>query len=335
MIDAAIVGLGRWGKNFVESAQGKSERIRFVRGVDIAPDRLRDFAARHDLPLCRDFSDVLTDDSIKAVVIVTPHSLHRPMVEAAARAGKQVFCEKPLALNTLDAAAMIEACRRAGVVLGVGHNRRLWPSMQALKRITASGELGQILHIEGHFSNEHSNNTAGTWRDLPAESPGGGMTGAGLHILDAFLNTIGPVRRVRGQLIVRKSPPVPRDVAAVLVEFANGVSGMLATVRASPFYWRVHVFGDQGSAESVGEHELVVHKSNAKPERTVLPPVDALRMELEVFADAIQGYADFPVTTADMLETVAAFEAVVQALESGETIEVDATATVSRGRADS
>ena len=83
---------------------------------------------------------------------------------------------------------MIEACRRAGVVLGVGHNRRLWPSMHALKRIAGSGELGEILHIEGHFSNQHSDNTAGTWRDSPAESPGGGMTGAGLHILDAFLN---------------------------------------------------------------------------------------------------------------------------------------------------
>ena len=129
---------------------------------------------------------------------------------------------------------MIDACRRAGVVLGIGHNRRLWPSMQALKRMVRLGELGEILHIEGHFSNEHSNNTAGTWRDSPAESPGGGMTGAGLHIVDAFLDLMGPVRRVRGQLVVKKPPPVPRDAAAVLFEFVNGVSGMMATVRASP-----------------------------------------------------------------------------------------------------
>ena len=110
------------------------------------------------------------------------------------------------------------------------------------------------------------------------------MTGAGLHILDAFLDVIGPLRRVHGQLLVRKPPPVPRDTAALLIEFANGVSGMLATVRASPFYWRVHVFGDKGSAESLDEHELVVRKGNAKPERLTLPPVDALKIELEVFA---------------------------------------------------
>jgi predicted dehydrogenase len=325
MIDAAIVGIGRWGKNFVDALHGKSERIRFVRGVDAAPEKVREFAARYDLPLCSDIAEVLADPRIRAVVLTTPHSLHRPMVEAAARAGKQVFCEKPLALNARDAAAMIAACRKAGVILGVGHNRRLWPSMQALKRITASGELGDILHIEGHFSNQHSDNTAGTWRDSPAESPGGGMTGAGLHILDAFLNTIGPIRRVRGQLTVRKPPPVPRDVASLLVEFENGVSGMMATVRASPFYWRVHVFGDKGSAESVGEHELLVHKPNATPERRVFEPVDALRQELEVFADAIDGYRPFPVSDADMLGTVIAFEAVVKALETGDTVEVAST----------
>ncbi len=322
MIDAAIVGLGRWGKNFVEAVQGKSDRIRFVRGVDAAPDKLRDFAAKHGFGLCTDLAAVLADPAIKAVVLATPHSLHRPMVEASARAGKQIFCEKPFALNFADAAAMVEACNRAGVVLGVGHNRRFWPSMVALKRAADSGELGQLLHIEGHFSNEHSNNTAGTWRDSPEESPGGGITGAGLHVLDAFLNIIGPVKKVRGQLIVRKAPPVARDVASVILEFANGVSGAFTTVRATPLYWRVHVFGDRGSAESISENELQMHRSNAQPERIALAPVDSLRIELEAFADAVDGRAAYPVSAAEVLRTVATFEAVIKALETGATIEM-------------
>ena len=322
MIDAAIVGLGRWGKNFVEAVQGKSDRLRFVRGVDAAPDKLRDFAAKHGFRLCTDLAEVLADPAIKAVVLATPHSLHRPMVEASARAGKQIFCEKPFALNFADAAAMVEACNRAGVVLGVGHNRRFWPSMVALKRAADFGELGQLLHIEGHFSNEHSNNTAGTWRDSPEESPGGGITGAGLHVLDAFLNIIGPVKKVRGQLIVRKAPPVARDVASVILEFANGVSGAFTTVRATPLYWRVHVFGDRGSAESISENELQIHRSNAQPERIALAPVDSLRIELEAFADAVDGRAAYPVSAAEVLRTVATFEAVIKALETGATIEM-------------
>ena len=108
----------------------------------------------------------------------------------------------------------------------------------------------------------------------------------------------------------------------MLLEFANGVSGMMATVRASPFYWRVHVFGDKGSAESLDEHELTLHKSNAKPERLTFEPVNALHTELEVFARAIEDDVPFPVSAEEMLATVGAFEAVVKALESGETVEL-------------
>ena len=97
---------------------------------------------------------------------------------------------------------------------------------------------------------------------------------------------------------------------------------MMATVRASPFYWRVHVFGDQASAESIDEHVLLVHRPNSKPERIELAPVDALKEELEVFADAIHGYAPFPVSAEDMLATVAAFEAVIHALESERIVEL-------------
>src|SRR6185369_12365223 len=76
MIDAAIVGLGRWGKNFVQSIQGRSSRIRFARGVDAAPDKVREFATTHGFHLCADLADVLADPAIRAVVLATPHSLH-------------------------------------------------------------------------------------------------------------------------------------------------------------------------------------------------------------------------------------------------------------------
>src|SRR5262249_28505242 len=159
----------------------------------------------------------------------TPHSLHLPQVVAAAKAGKQVFCEKPLALTRADAAAMVEACERAGVVLGVGQNRRWWPAMRELKRLVESGALGTLLHVEGHNSNENSNAVTGGWRTLAAESPGGGMTGAGLHALDAMVSLAGPVKRVAGQLLERKPPPAPQDTASALLEFESGVSGVLAT----------------------------------------------------------------------------------------------------------
>ena len=316
MIDAAIVGLGRWGRALVESAQGKSQKLRFVLGVEPDAGAAREFAAKHNFKLSADYRDALSDLAIGAVVLATPHSLHQEQVLAAARAGKQVFCEKPLALTEADARKMVDACEHAGVVLGVGHNRRWWPAMRELKRIVDAGEIGTLLHIEGHNSNENSNQVASGWRALPAESPGGGMTGAGLHALDAMLSIAGPVRRVQAQLLERKPPPAPHDTASAMLEFESGASGLLATVRATPFYWRVHAFGTLGNAEVLGETELVLRMSGKPAKRAALEPADSLYAELEAFADAVEKRAPFPVAPAQMLQTVAAFEAVVRALEA-------------------
>ena len=113
-----------------------------------------------------------------------------------AAAGKPVWCEKPLALTRAEAERAVAAVRVAGVPLGSGNNKRCFASMRELKRVVESGEIGKVLHIEGHFSNEHSTRVSGGWRDDPAESPGAGMTGAGLHVLDAFVNLAGPISYV-------------------------------------------------------------------------------------------------------------------------------------------
>ena len=320
VIPAAIVGLGRWGRSFVAAMQGSDKRLRFVRAVDVSIDTARDFAAKHNLALGTDYANALADAEVGAIVLATPHSLHLDQVVAAARAGKPVFCEKPLALKASDAARMIDACRRADVVLGVGHNRRWWPAMQALKRTVETGAIGKLLHIEAHNSNENSNAVLGGWRTDPAESPGGGMTGAGLHALDALISVAGPVRWVHALLSERKPPPAPLDTASALLEFADGTSGLLATVRATPFFWRVHAFGSEGSAEVLGETELILRKSGEAPRRVLMDPVDSLRGELEAFADAIDGHAAFPISQEQMLQTVITFEAVIRSLETRKAI---------------
>src|SRR5207248_11302047 len=108
MIDAAIVGLGRWGKTLVEAVQG-SGKLRFTRAVSRDPGQLRDYAATHRLELCAALEPVLADRSIGAVVLATPHSLHCRQIMAVATAGKAVFCEKPLTLTKGEAEQAIEA----------------------------------------------------------------------------------------------------------------------------------------------------------------------------------------------------------------------------------
>jgi predicted dehydrogenase len=316
MIRAAIVGLGRWGRSLVEASHGH-DRLNIVRAVEADLEGARGYCAAHRLDLTGDFDAMLADGAIEAVLLATPHSLHPAQVIACAAAQKQVFCEKPLALRRADAARMFGACREAGVVLAVGHNRRFWPSMRALRDIVASGELGAILHVEGHNSNENSQAITAGWRLSPEESPGGGLTGAGLHVLDAFVSMLGPVRRVYAQLHQREPGPPPLDTAVMTLDFVNGVTGTLSTVRATPLYFRVHVFGTKGSAEVLDEVTMILRKSGDAPQRIICPAVDVLRAELDAFADAVEKQQPFPVPEAEVLATLSAFEAALQSMTSG------------------
>lgn len=318
MIKCAIAGLGRWGRALVEAAQNEP-RLRIVSAVEPDTGHAGSFCAAHRLTRTS-MEAVLADPAIDAVLLATPHSLHKRQVIAAAAAGKQVFCEKPLALKRDDAAEMFAACRSAGVVLAVGHNRRFWPSMQTLRAIVAAGELGTVLHVEGHNSNENSQAVTQGWRLSPEESPGGGLTGAGLHVLDGFVSLLGPVSQVYARLSAREAGPPPLDTATLAIEFVNGVSGTLATIRATPFYWRVHVFGTKGSAEVLGEVTMVLRKSGEAPATMHYSAVDTLTAELAAFSDAVEGIKPFPVPEADVLATLTAFEAALQSMRTGHPV---------------
>src|SRR5262249_8756293 len=207
-----------------------------------------------------------------------PHSLHADQIVTVAEAGKPVLCEKPLALTRADAARAIDACRRAGVVLAVGENHRFWPNMQEMHRIVAAGDLGEPMHIEGHTSNENAGRHFGAWRHAPDQSPAGGMTGAGIHVLDAFVHLMGPVQSVTAQLVTRKPPPDPTDMLSAMFRFTAGATGLLATLRSTPDYRRVHVFGRTGSVEAIGDAELVLRCSGKPMQMLRFARVDSLRL---------------------------------------------------------
>jgi predicted dehydrogenase len=238
--------------------------------------------------------------------------LHVDQVVAVARAGKPVWCEKPLALTRSEAERAVAACRDAGVMLALGNSKRCFPSMRALKETVASGVVGTILHVEGHFCNEHSTRVLGGWRDDPRQAPGAGMTGTGIHILDAFVNLAGAIDEVDARIFAHKPPPDPRDTIAALIEFKTGATGVLATVRAAPAYWRVQVFGTKGWAEARDETSFTLARNGEKPQQQLLPQADSLAVLLEAFASSIETGEPFPVSTSQMLDVVGGFEAVIQ-----------------------
>jgi predicted dehydrogenase len=286
------------------------------------PDLVADFAAQNGFTLGTSFEEAVADPHVQAVFLATPHSLHVEQISAVAQAGKPVWCEKPLALTLAEAEKAVAACRAAGVPFALGNNKRCFASMRELKTIVTDGTIGDVLHVEGHFSNEHSTRVTGGWRDDPRESPGGGLTGAGLHLIDALVNLAGPIAAVGARLFSRKAPPDPRDVAAAFVEFKSGALGQIATVRAEPMYWRVHVSGTKGWAESRDETSLTVATIGGQPQTRTFEQVDSLAVLIDAFGETIETGKPFPVSTDEMLNVVAAFEAAITSMKETRPVRV-------------
>jgi len=317
VIDAAIVGLGWWGQKIVKAVQGRSSKIRFIRGVTQEPETVQRLAEQHGIPLSTTLAEALADDRVQAVVLATPHTLHPAQIAAVARTGRSVFSEKPLALKLADARAAVDTCLQHNVVLGLGTNKRFWPANRELKRLLASGAVGTVLHVEGHYTNQNSGAHFSEWRTRREEAPAAGMTGAGIHVLDALISVAGSVEKAYAQTVLRKPQPDPLDAVTAVLRFRNEVSGVLATVRSSAFFWRVHVFGDAGSVEALGENQVVVRLKDREPETLTYEPVDSLLAEFDAYADAVAGRAPYIRSTDEMLATVGAFEAIVASIDTG------------------
>ena len=333
MIRAAIIGLGRWGQNLVNSVQGRSEAIRFVAGAMRNVARAEAFAREKGFPLYDSYAKALSDPNVDAVVLATPHTLHADQIVAAARAGKHVFTEKPLALTSKTAAAALRACVKARVTLGAGYNWRFQPALQEIRRMLEDGRLGKLLHVEGNFCGPSVYRfPTGHWRQSREEGPAGGMTGRGVHVVDAFLYLAGHVDTVHAQSFRRVLDYGIDDTTSMLFRFKGGATGYLGTIIATAETWRMQVFGSRGWVE-VGDVEhlttwqmktcfvdpknLLVHH---QPQVATFPAVSTERAELEHFARAAQARRPLAVAGGDEVHGVAVFEAILKSAKSGKTV---------------
>jgi predicted dehydrogenase len=317
MLNTAIIGLGWWGKTLVKAAHDFGAPIRFVRGVTLEPETVGDFAAEQKLAIGTSFEEAIADPQVQAVILATPHSKHRAQVEAVAAAGKHIYCEKPFALAKADAMAMLEAVKRAGVVIGVGHHFRLMPSMRVLDDIVKNPDFGTVMHVEGNYSHDWlANLPADSWRMQAAESRAGGMTGMGIHVLDCFHDLVGPMKRIAALSKARALKAPAGDTTAALIEFTNGATGTLATSIKTPFEWRIAVYGENCRAESVSETRTIIHRSGKDPEVVDRPADNHLGRNLDFFAKAALGQGAFPISLEGILQTASALEAVFRSVDA-------------------
>ena len=151
MLNAAVIGLGWWGKHIIGCLDG-SDCLKIDHAKDISSNEAGNFAASKGIEFTSDFEEVLKNPKIDALIIVTPHSLHEKQVLAAAAAGKQNFCEKPFSLTENSEKRMLEACAKNNLVVGIGHERRFEGAFVEMKRMIDEGDLGTLLHLEFNAS---------------------------------------------------------------------------------------------------------------------------------------------------------------------------------------
>jgi predicted dehydrogenase len=325
-LNVAVAGLGWWGKVIIEALKD-NPKIRVVKTIDPVP-AAGDWAKTQGLDFATDYNAALADPKVGGVILCTPHSLHAEQVESAARAKKHVFCEKPLALTRRDAVAEVEACKANGVILAVGHEHRFKPAMQDILRMVRAGELGTIQMTEATLTLGLRPLAADNWRLQKGEAPAGSMTALGIHGLDICVAINGPADSVFAKMSSLVSPT--RDTLGVLVSFKSGASALISSVFGPPFSIRFAIFGDKGWVQVQDKTHpqapegwlLTKYMQGGKPQTVEYPVMSMVRANLEAFADAAAGRAPYPITHQEMVDTIAALEAIGKSSESGAIVPV-------------
>ena len=319
----AITGLGWWGKQIIRCLAG-SRKLQVLYGVDpYPPSDIGAFAAEFGFELRIELNEVLADEAVDGIVVATPHALHEEQVLAAVGAGKNAFCEKPLTMTAAGAKRVIDACGRAGKVLGIGHERRYEPAFEELRRLIDTGALGKLLYLDANVSNNMLGSIdAANWRRNPVHAPAGPMTGVGVHLTDLFISFAGRAKEVRARGAAMVLPLPTEDFITAEVVFESGVRAALTCLAATPYYGRLTVYGERGWAEVINEANVDKGKpakltySDGKDSHTSsYEDVNTVRLNLESWCDAVEGRGTYRFTSEQLLENVRVFEAAVQSID--------------------
>lgn len=303
-----LIGAGRIGQVHAANIAHRIPQATLAAIADVNEAAARALAERYRAPnTSSDYRGILDDPHVHAVLICSATHTHAQIIEAAAQAGKHVFCEKPIALNLPDVDRALQAVERAGVKLQIGFNRRFDANFQRVRQAIESGEVGEpyIIHIIS--------------RD-PAPPPidyievsGGLFLDMSIHDFDMARYLIGSeIEEVYAQAGARVDPAIGQagdvDTAVTTVRFANGVIGTIDNCRRAVYGYdqRVEVFGSGGAINTLNNYPNNAILSTATAIRRDLPHhffmqryIESYQIEIEAFVRAIHEDTPAPVSGHD------------------------------------
>ncbi len=301
-VKLGIIGLGRWASVLTRAA-GKSNRLEIVSGYSRSEEKRQAYTQKFGIPSTPDLQTMLADQTISGVILTVPNEQHLPVAEEAAKAGKHVSTEKPIA-NTLEDGLKIEALEtQYDIRVTVGHSARLLKGTRMIREAIDSGELGRVSFMEANFSNERALElTPDAWRWYRDRTPGGPLSQLAVHQFDALHFLGGEILEISS--MASKLSPVGAEVddqSMTLMKFADGKIAYVGSCWTSPGIYAVRVFGSKGlmhyeldfstwdTPEQLDKTStLYIQRGKdgySKREVLNLPQGDMFQDELEMFAE--------------------------------------------------
>lgn len=331
ILKIGLIGAGKIGRVHARNLSSRVSGARLIAVADLSRDAAASLAADYGvLKVSTDHRAILDDPEIDAVAICTISETHAPLIAEAARAGKHIFCEKPIALDLTKVDEALAAVAAARVKLQVGFNRRFDPNFREVREAVSGGRIGtpQLLRI--------------TSRD-PAPPPSEYLRDSGGMFLDMTIHDFdmarfllaSEVEEVYAAGAVLVDPAIGAvgdiDTALVTLRFANGALGVIDNCRRAVYGYdqRAEVLGSSGLVASGNNvaHQVVV--SDAAGVHGALPLyfyleryLDAYAAELQAFVEAVQKDTPTPVTGADGRAPLAIGLAALKSLRENRPVKV-------------
>jgi UDP-N-acetyl-2-amino-2-deoxyglucuronate dehydrogenase len=252
----AVAGAGVAARYHAQAiARAPGARLAAVCRAD--PARAGEAEAEFGVPCETRYEALLARADVDAVCLCTPSGAHAAQAVAAARAGKHVLVEKPMALSVADADRMIDAARQVGTRLGVTFQRRTEPAYVDLRRALREGELGKPVlgAVTIPYLRTQEYYESAEWRGTWAHDGGGALMNQGIHLVDLLLWLMGDVEEVEARMTTASHGIEVEDTLVATVRFTGGALGSIgATTCAAPgFPHRLEVYGTRGGVQIEGD----------------------------------------------------------------------------------
>ncbi len=275
-LNIALIGCGLISEEHIRAYGKYPDRARITVCCDIDPDKAAGRAAlAGDARAVATLEEALADPEVDAVELCTPHHLHAEAAVAAARAGKHILCQKPLAKTLAECDAMIAAASDANVTLFYGETNLTLPHAIEAERVVAAGRLGRLVGLQAAFAYWQGGKVLSTaWRYDPRITGGGQLLDSGIHSLALMLKIGGPIESVACHVTRFREELGGEDTSTLSVRFAGGHLGTLFSTQAAGTWVSqpgLTVYGTEGALTLGGPlGALVLHRPDLPDRREVL-----------------------------------------------------------------